>query len=178
MKSKNISKFDEKDYLILKLLTLDTMVSLKDISKQVGLTPPSVSARIKKLRGMGIFDPTIHIAFEKFGLRRYTLGLTLRTGIPPDSRAKIIERFLDEPAVISIWTASGEHDLVFHVVFSSSYELMKFIDQKVRPISEIASMDVSEILDAIKRDGKNVRTNGIKDIPIPFSSRSDRHSLK
>jgi len=166
----NISKFDEKDYLILKLLTLDTMVSLKDISKQVGLTPPSVSARIKKLRGMGIFDPTIHIAFEKFGLRRYTLGLTLRTGIPPDSRSRVIERFLDEPAVISIWIAAGEHDLVIHVVFSSSHELLNFVDKKIRPIIEIASIEVSEILDAIKRDGKEVRTNRTSDIPIPFSS--------
>ena len=171
MRSNSIPKLDEKDYLILKLLTLDTMVSLKDISKQVGLSAPSVSARIKKLRGMGIFDPTIHIDFEKFGFRRYMLGFALRTGIPPDSRSRVIERFLDEPAVISIWVASGEYDLVIQVVFSSSHELLNFVDKKIRPITEIASIDVSEILEPIKRDSKDVRSDRTSDLPIPFSSR-------
>lgn len=170
MTSRTVVNIDEKDYVILKILTSDVMIAFKNIAKQVGLSPPSVSARIKKLRGLGVFDPTIHIDFDRFGLRKYALGLTLGTGIQPDSRAKIVERFVDEPAVISIWTTSGEHDVVIHVVFSSSYELVKFIDMKVRPISEIDTIDVSEILEAIKRDSKNVKERSTKEIPIPFSS--------
>ncbi len=170
MTSRSAVKIDEKDYLILKILTSDVMTTFRNISKQVGLSPPSVSARIKRLREMGVFDPTIHVDFDRFGLTRYTLGLTLRTGIPPDSRAKIVERFIDEPAVTSIWTTSGEHDVVIHVVFSSSYKLMRFIDMKVRPISEIDTIDVSEVLEAVKRDSKNVKSKSTSDIPIPFSS--------
>lgn len=163
------SALDKKDYLILKLLTVDAMTTFKDISKQVGLSPTSVSARIKRLRKMSFFDPTIHIDYEKVGLRTYTLGLTLRTGIPADSRAKIVEKLIDETDVISIWTASGEHDLVVHVVFGSGRELMSFVDSKVRTIREIDAIDISEILEANKRDSKNLKTNEAREIPVHLS---------
>lgn len=167
----NIPKFDEKDYLILKILTSDGMARFKDISKQVGLSPPSVSARIRKLRKMGVFDPGIYIDYQKVGLRRYTLGLTLRTGTPPDSRAKIIERLIDEDKVVSIWSTSGDHDLVVHVVFSSSDELTDFIDEKVRPLREIETIDIIEVLATVKREGKKIRSGITKDIPFRISSR-------
>lgn len=169
MKSNINFRFDEKDYQILKLLSSDVMVPFKEIARQVGLSPPSVSARIRKLRALGVFDPTIHIDFHRIGLERYTLGLSLRTGIPPDSKDKIVGEFMDEASVISIWKTSGEHDLVIHVVFGSSHELMDFVDTKVRPLSEIRTIDVSEILEAVKQDGKNMKTNVTKDLPIPVS---------
>ena len=143
------------------------MAKFKDIAEQVGLSPPSVSARIRKLRKMGVFDPSIYIDYQKVGLRRYTLGLTLRTGTPPDSRAKIIESLINENKVVSIWSTSGDHDLVVHVVFSSSHELTNFIHEKVRPLREIETIDIIEVLATPKKRGQKHKNRDNKRYPVP-----------
>jgi len=178
MSSTRVPKLDEKDYLILRILALDSMVSLKDISEQVGLSSPAVSVRVQRLKSTGVISPGVRVDFGRFGLRRYTLGLTLRTGIPADSRDRVIGKFLEEPAIISIWTTSGEHDLVLHAVFGSSYDLMYFIDKKIRPITEISSIGISEMLEAVKRECRDTQTSRIHDIPIPYSPREKHREQK
>lgn len=166
MASDDVAKLDDKDYLILKLLAQDSMTAFKNIAKQVGLSPPSVSARIRRLRETGVFSPAIHIDLEKLGITKYSLGLTLSTGIPPESRAKIIEKLVDEAAVVSILTTTGDHDLVVVTAFNSTRELTNFIDEKIRPIREIEAIHAHEILKVMKIECKNMETGKIEDLPI------------
>ncbi len=166
MASSDVAKLDEKDYLILRLLAQNSMTTFKNIAKQVGLSPPSISARIRRLRETSVFDPAIHIDLGKFGLTKYSLGLTLNTGIPPESRAKIIEKLVDEAAVVSILATTGDHDLVVVTAFNSTRELTNFIDKKIRPIREIEAIHPHEILKVMKIECKNTETGKVEDIPI------------
>lgn len=45
---------DRTDYRILEILQVDGRISMKDLGKQVGLTAPAVSERVKKLEENGI----------------------------------------------------------------------------------------------------------------------------
>ena len=144
MRSRSNQKLDETDYLILKILTRDARTSLKDIASEVGLSSPSVRARLKRLRK--VFTPTIIFEFEEVGLTRHFISLTLRHGIPSDSKLKVVERIKNEPAVYAIWETTGEQDIVVHVLSTTTKELVNFVENKLRPMNEISSIRTSEIV--------------------------------
>lgn len=137
-------KLDDVDFQILKILNRNARASIKHIADKVGLSSPSVSARLKKLRK--VFTPTILFEFEEVGLDRHFIALTLRTGIPTDSKKKIVDKIKSEPAVYAIWETTGKQDLMVHVLFATAEELVGFIDNKLRPMSEISSIEVSQIV--------------------------------
>ena len=49
-------KIDNTDIKILKELQLDSRLSIRELSKRVNLSPPSVSERIKKLEDNGVIE--------------------------------------------------------------------------------------------------------------------------
>lgn len=62
-------KFDEIDVLILQQLQEDSRLSIRELSKRINLSPPSVTERIRKLEDNGIIEGyTIKINKKKLGL--------------------------------------------------------------------------------------------------------------
>lgn len=62
-------KFDEIDVLILKELQQNSRLSIRELSKRINLSPPSVAERIRKLEDEGIIENyTIKINKKKLGL--------------------------------------------------------------------------------------------------------------
>ncbi|AOY77700.1 Lrp/AsnC family transcriptional regulator [Clostridium formicaceticum] len=61
-------KFDEIDVLILQELQKDSRLSIRELSKRINLSPPSVTERIRKLEDNGIIEGyTIKINKKKLG---------------------------------------------------------------------------------------------------------------
>lgn len=62
-------KFDEIDVLILKELQKDSRISIRELSKRINLSPPSVTERVRRLEDCGIIEGyTIKINKKKLGL--------------------------------------------------------------------------------------------------------------
>lgn len=62
-------KFDNTDIKILKELQLDSRLSIRELSKRVNLSPPSVAERIRKLEDNQIIESyTIKINKSALGL--------------------------------------------------------------------------------------------------------------
>ena len=55
------SDMDRTDYKILNLLQQDSRITLRSIGEQVGLTPPAVSERIRKMEEDGVMLPVAGI---------------------------------------------------------------------------------------------------------------------
>ncbi|NLZ49169.1 MAG: Lrp/AsnC family transcriptional regulator [Clostridiales bacterium] len=62
-------KIDKIDVLILKELQKDSRLSIRELSKRINLSPPSVSERVRKLEDYGIIEGySIKINKKKIGL--------------------------------------------------------------------------------------------------------------
>lgn len=62
-------KFDEIDILILNELQENSRLSIRELSKRINLSPPSVTERVRKLEDEGVIEGyTIKINKKKLGL--------------------------------------------------------------------------------------------------------------
>lgn len=62
-------KFDEIDIMILSELQKNSRLSIRELSKRINLSPPSVTERVKRLEDNGVIEGyTIKINKKKLGL--------------------------------------------------------------------------------------------------------------
>ncbi len=75
-------KFDEIDVMILCELEKSSRLSIRELSKRINLSPPSVTERVKRLEDNGIIEGyTISINKKKLGLSiDCIIKVTLRNG--------------------------------------------------------------------------------------------------
>lgn len=75
-------RLDEIDVLILQELQKDSRLSIRELSKRVNLSPPSVTERVRRLEDDGVIEGyTIKINKKKFGLPiDCIIKVTMRNG--------------------------------------------------------------------------------------------------
>lgn len=75
-------KFDEIDVLILNELQENSRLSIRELSKRINLSPPSVTERVRRLEDEGIIEGyTIKINKEKLGLTVHCIvKVTMKNG--------------------------------------------------------------------------------------------------
>ena len=117
---------DRLDREILRLITVDSSLSLADIAGKVGLTPTPCWKRIRRMEQEGII------------LRRVAVLDPAKVGLPvsvfvaietADHSAGWLDRFAtvvaDTPEIVDAWRMSGDVDYLLHVVVAdiASYDL-------------------------------------------------------
>ena len=117
---------DRLDREILRLITVDSSLSLADIASKVGLTPTPCWKRIRRMEQEGII------------LRRVAVLDPAKVGLPvsvfvaietADHSAGWLDRFAtviaDTPEIVDAWRMSGDVDYLLHVVVAdiASYDL-------------------------------------------------------
>jgi len=75
-------KFDEIDVTILSELEKNSRLSIRELSKRINLSPPSVTERVKRLEDNGVIEGyTISINKKKLGLSiDCIIKVTMRNG--------------------------------------------------------------------------------------------------
>lgn len=75
-------KLDEIDVMILSELQKNSRLSIRELSKHINLSPPSVSERVKRLEDIGIIEKyTIKINKKKLGFPiDCIIKITMRNG--------------------------------------------------------------------------------------------------
>lgn len=110
-------ELDRLDREILKLIAVDSSLSLADIATRVGLTPTPCWKRIRRMETDGIIQ------------RRVAVLDPARVGLPvsvfvevetADHSSAWLERFAkvvaDTPEIVDAWRMSGDVDYLLHVV--------------------------------------------------------------
>ena len=116
---------DRLDREILRLITVDSSLSLADIAGKVGLTPTPCWKRIRRMEQEGII------------LRRVAVLDPAKVGLPvsvfvaietADHSSDWLERFArviqETPEIVDAWRMSGDVDYLLHVVVAdiASYD--------------------------------------------------------
>lgn len=122
-------KLDKLNWKILKCLQLNARLSNAEIGRQVGITSPSVSERIKKMEDAGIINGYFtNVSPIGCGYQLQAI-ITLRAFMgklkPFLSKVKTYDE------VVNCYRVTGNENIVMEVVLKNQEHLERFIDQLI-----------------------------------------------
>jgi DNA-binding Lrp family transcriptional regulator len=147
---------DELDKKILELLSGNSRLSVREISKLVDSSPPSVSRRIRRLEERGIIKGYVSIIEdEELGYDCRALLLIKVSG--NSDPVKILDEMKNNDKICNLYSTVGNYDIISTATCSTVESLSKFIDslRKIEGITWIDSVLISsreKILKKILKD--------------------------
>lgn len=131
--------YDDLDRKILELLSRNSRISVREISKRIYSSPPTVSRSIRKLEERGIIKGYVSIIEdEELGYDcRALLLIKVSGGADPE---RIIDEMKDNERICNLYTAVGNYDIISTATCPQLDGLSEFIDG-LRKIDGIAWID-------------------------------------
>src|SRR5690606_18596253 len=122
-------KIDELNWQILAQLQRNARESFANIGRKVGLTPPAVAERVKKMEDLGII--------EGYGTKisYVQAGHQLKAIIMLRAFMGKLKPFLDKvknyPEVINCYRITGNENIIMEVLLLDQSHLERFIDELI-----------------------------------------------
>jgi len=122
-------KLDTLNIKILKCLQQNARMSNAEIGRQVGITSPAVSERIKKMEDVGIIED------YKAMVSPFEIGYQLKAIITLRAFMGKLKPFLEKvktyDEVVNCYRITGDENIVMEVVLENHKHLERFIDQLI-----------------------------------------------
>ncbi|NOW90139.1 Lrp/AsnC family leucine-responsive transcriptional regulator [Clostridium beijerinckii] len=119
-------KIDNTDIKILKELQLDSLLSIRELSKRVNLSPPSVADRIRKFEDTGIIQGyTIKINEDALD---FSIHCMIQIDIKNNKFEKFKEFIYNHPRVIFCYRIAGHSCILLKLSVKYISEIEKFVD--------------------------------------------------
>lgn len=123
-------RLDELNWGILQCLQANSRESFASIGRKIGLTPPAVAERVKKMEDMGIIEG------YKTKISHYRVGYQLKAIITLRAFMGKLRPFLDMVTsleeVINCYRVTGNENIIMEVVLRDQFHLEKFIDKLIQ----------------------------------------------
>ena len=123
-------KIDDLNWAILECLQGNARESFANIGRKVGLTPPAVAERVKKMEDLGI------ILGYKTKVSHAMTGHQLKAIITLRAFMGKLKPFLEIVTsfheVINCYRITGNENIVMEVVLRDQFHLEKFIDRLIQ----------------------------------------------
>lgn len=116
------------DRNILAILQADGRASHASIAKQVGLSPPAVGERVRKLEQLGVIRG-YHADVDPNAVG---LGIAAFVAIAPQPRKpakQLVERLLEMPEIEELHAVAGTYSYIAKVRLASTASLDRFLDR-------------------------------------------------
>lgn len=127
---------DEVDVSILNMLIKDGRISYTDIAKAVGMKPPSIIDRIKRLESEGIImNYAAHINYRKlnYDITAF-VGIFIDNPIHLDDFHKELEALDDD--IVECYHVTGEFTLLLKIITGNTNNLANIV-KKVRTFTGV-----------------------------------------
>ena len=142
---------DNTDNIILSILKENSRASASEISKQVNLSVPAVTERIRKLELSGVI--------EKYTVRAnpYALGYNLLAFvIVKVDCSENLEAFQDAiaglPQVLECHHTAGPDDYLLKVLFRDMQDMENFLSRTLKDIRGVADTNTIICLSTLKEE--------------------------
>ncbi len=123
-------KIDDLNWRILECLQENARISFADIGRKIGLTPPAVAERVKKMEDLEILEGyTAKVSHAKTGYQLKAI-ITLRAFMGKLKPFLVAVTGFEE--VINCYRITGNENIVMEVVLKDQFHLEKFIDKLIR----------------------------------------------
>lgn len=123
-------KIDALNWKILECLQENARTSFADIGRKVGLTPPAVAERVKKMEDLEILEGyNAKVSHAKTGHQLKAI-ITLRAFMGKLKPFLVTVTKFEE--VINCYRITGNENIVMEVVLKDQFHLEKFIDKLIQ----------------------------------------------
>ena len=123
-------KIDELNWRILKLLQENARESFTSVGRKVGLTPPAVAERVKKMEDLGILEGyKTKVSYTKAGYQLKAI-INLRAFMGKLKPFLEMVKSLDE--VLNCYRITGNENIIMEVVLRDQHHLEQFIDRLIQ----------------------------------------------
>jgi len=121
---------DNKDNILISLLSKNARMSTSDLARKMGMSRTTIQERIKKLENRGIIKGyTIRLSKDVTD-KVLTAHVTVK--IDPKIETSVINHIKKLDAVYSLYTISGEFDLIVILRTESTVELDKALSDLIK----------------------------------------------
>ncbi len=144
-------ELDQLDLKILKMLSNDARRSLRDIAKELGLSPATVHNRVRRLIEEGViksFSPIID--YSKLG---YDLTALILLQAEGSHLVEVENEVAKLENTCAVYDITGEFDIAVIARFKSRDALNKFIKRLLK-IPHVKRTSTSMVLNVVKEDFK------------------------
>lgn len=124
------TNIDDLNWKILECIQQNARETFADIGRRVGLTPPAVAERIKKMEDLGIIEGyNAKISHAKTGHQLKAI-ITLRAFM--GKLKPFLQTVKSFKEVINCYRITGNENIVMEVVLKDQFHLEKFIDKLIQ----------------------------------------------
>lgn len=122
-------KIDRLNWEILDRLQRNARESFANIGRQVGLTPPAVAERVKKMEDVGIIEGYgAHLSHVGLGHQLKAI-ITLRAFV--GKLKPFLDRVRSFREVVNCYRITGNENIIMEVVLKDQSHLEGFIDELI-----------------------------------------------
>ena len=142
---------DDKDIEILRLVQRDARLTAEALGFEIGLSPPAVQKRLKKLRESGVIESEIAVlSSAKLGR-----GMTVIVQVMLERESRMHldafkRRMRTAPAVQQCYYATGEADFILVVIVEDIAEYETFTQEYFFDESNVSKFTSSIVMDRVK----------------------------
>ena len=150
-----MNKLDDIDRKILNILQERGRITNANLAAEVGLSPPPMLERVKKLEKNGVINKYVALLDPKMVDKATIVFVSLTVA---RHRLKSFDQVNQElnkfPEVLEIFHISGEEDYMIKVVVKGIQEYEQFLLKKLATIPAISRIKSNVVLSTIKYSTK------------------------
>jgi DNA-binding Lrp family transcriptional regulator len=146
---------DETDVKILKNLLSDARMSYRKVAEEIGVSPPTVLARVEKLESDGIIRSySTLLDHEKLG---YDLTAIIEITATKGKIVDLERQIAKFPNVCAVYDITGLTDMVVVAKFKNRKELSNFVKKDIS-LPYVERTNTHVVLITVKEDFRFVDT--------------------
>jgi len=137
-------KLDKLHWDILAALQENSRASLSGIGRKIGLTPPAVAERVKRMEDLGIIEGYwTSVVHSKLGYQLKAI-ITLRAFM--GKLRPFLEHVRTLEEVVNCYRITGNENIIMEVVFRDQFHLEEFIDKLIQYGETRTHIILSEVI--------------------------------
>jgi len=142
---------DETDKKILTILQDNGRITNSKLAQEIGLSPPAVLERVRRLESSGVINKYVAILDRKqTGFEIQTIVMVCVSHHQTPSLENIVNRLTGMDEVLECHQLTGEVDFLLKVVVKDMNSYTDFVNKKLSGIPGIQNVKTSFILETIK----------------------------
>jgi len=122
-------KIDDLNWQILGHLQRNSRESFAHIGRKVGLTPPAVAERVKKMEDLGIIEG--YGTKVSYMLTGHQLNAIIMLRAFMGKLKPFLEKVKSYPEVVNCYRITGNENIIMEVILRDQGHLEKFIDKLI-----------------------------------------------
>jgi Lrp/AsnC family leucine-responsive transcriptional regulator len=142
---------DATDKKILNILQKSGRITNAKLAQEIGLSPPAVLERVRRLESSGIIEKYVAILDrEQAGFGLQTIIMVCLSHHQISSLQKVKERLTQMDEVLECHQLTGEIDFLLKVAVKDMSSYTDFVNNKLSGIPGIQNVKTSFILETLK----------------------------